>query len=915
MTLPLGTDSAFFLDLYARYRRDPLSVPADWRIHFEELDAGEKTLHTTSDDLARRLVEAYRRDGHLEAELDPLDLEVRPSVPILDRLRREIETMPEQEATVALQGKTRILRLGALAAEFHELYAGSVGVEASQVNDEEARDWIHATFETIFAAPPSPDLAARALEAIALADTFETFLRTKFPSKKRFGIEGAEGTIVFLRELLRDACLAGFDEAALGGMHRGRLATLATVFGKPVGVLLAEFKGRDLTNGGPDFTGDVPYHLGYSGELVYGDRRMNISISPHPSHLMTVAPVVMGLVRAKRRSSADNVLCLLLHTDAAFSGQGLTSEVLQLGGLNGYDVGGTIHLVVNNQIGFTTTTAEGRSSRYCTDIGKAVGAPVLHVNGDDPVAVARVAGIALAWRRRYRRDILIDLVCYRRNGHNEMDEPRFTQPKVWAAVDRIPSLRKSFASSIGQSAPAVRAKTDEIAAQFRVELERGYEGIEGLRPNESKPRAAGWGAILRADADGILKPVETGVNLDTLREIGRTICTIPPTVNAHPKVARFYRARLDTIETGNGLNLATAEALAFSSLLAEGVPVRLSGQDSVRGTFSQRHLAVHDMMTGATVVPLAAAATDGASFEPINSPLSEYAVLGFEYGHSLADPERLTLWEAQFGDFLNGAQTIVDQFIVSAEAKWEMKSGLVMLLPHGLEGQGPDHSSARIERLLQLCAGGNVIVANPSTPANLFHLLRRQIVAPWRKPLFVIAPKSLLRQKACVSSLDDLGPGKVFNPVIGDEGASAARRIVLCSGKIAYALIQMRATLGLDREVAIVRLEQLYPFPARDLSTTLSRYGATEWLWCQEEPENQGALTHVLDHMRRQGITGTRAIRTVARPLLPVAAGGAIERHEIEQEALIRRALDDDYMRTGDAGVLRSNLIAPPIAG
>ncbi|KQK31878.1 hypothetical protein ARD30_09075 [Bosea thiooxidans] len=898
MTVPVATESAYLLDIYARYRRDPLSVPADWRVHFEEMEPERAAPRGSGEALGLRLVDAYRRFGHREAALDPLDLAQRPAAIALERLRAEVAAQPGLASRITLAGEPRETTLAALAAELHRLYAGPVGLEAQQVEDDEARDWLHAAFEAMFAADAPADLANRALYAIVLADSFETFIKVKFPSKKRFGVEGAEGAIVFLRELLREACLSGFGETVIGGMHRGRLATLATVLGKPVGTLLAEIKGRDLTDGGPDFTGDVPYHLGYAGEVSHGGRQMKLSISPHPSHLMTVAPVVTGLARGKRGNAGDDVLCLLLHTDAAFSGQGLVGEVLQLGGLAGYEVGGTVHLVVNNQIGFTTNASEGRSSRYCTDIGKMVGAPVLHVNGDDPVAVARVAALALAWRRRYRRDVLIDLVCYRRNGHNELDEPRFTQPKVWAAIDARPSLRESFTAAVARLDAAAPDRVAVLAEAFKAEMQDGYAAIESLRPNAAPARAESWTGIQRAGARDVLARVETGVPAERLREIGRAICRIPPELKPHAKVAQFYKARLETIEAGSDINFATAEALAFASLLAEGVPVRLSGQDCVRGTFTQRHLAVHDVETGGHLMPVASVAEEGAAFEAVNSPLSEYGVLGFEYGYSLADPNRLAVWEAQFGDFLNGAQIMVDQFIVSAEAKWELMSGLAILLPHGLEGQGPDHSSARVERLLQLCAGGNMIVANPSTPANLFHLLRRQVRAPWRKPLFVIAPKALLRQKACVSVLDEMAAGTAFRPIVAEDAAKPARRVVLCSGKIGYELAAARAGCGLEDEVAIIRLDQLYPFPADDLATALARHGDAEWLWCQEEPENQGALAFVQHQLRQDPRFAGRALAVVARPPLPVAAGGSIERHESEQAALIGRALD---LTGGDA--------------
>lgn len=887
MNLPIATSSAFFLDLYARYKRDPYSVPADWRVHFEDATGTERS----GDDLALSLREAFRQYGHLEAILDPLGLNPPATVKRLSQLRKDIEGQADRPVGLRIGGG-RSGTLGSLASELARIYSGSSALEAAHIEDETQRDWLYELYEKTFESARPAGLVTRAMESIALADTFENFVATKFPSKKRFGLEGAESTVVFLRELLRTACISGLAETTIGGMHRGRLTTLATVLGKPVGVLLAEIKGRDLTNGGSDFTGDVPYHLGYAGELTHDGRRMKVSISPHPSHLMTVAPVVTGLARAKRSAGADDVLCLLLHTDAAFAGQGLTSEVLQLGGLAGYEVGGTIHLVVNNQLGFTTSASEGRSSRYCTDVGKMTGVPVIHVNGDDPIAVMRASEIALTWRRHTSRDILIDLVCYRRNGHNELDEPRFTQPKVWTAIEHRPSLRERFAMEIAKDYPDARGQADAAATRFRASMQQGYEAIEALRPNDSPNRPAAWANIRRADAEEILRPVETGLPIARLREIGKATCVIPSDVKAHPKVAQFYQKRLETIVSGHGINFATAEALALATLLEAGVPVRLSGQDCVRGTFTQRHLAVHDMDTDRRAMPLDAVVPDGVRFEPVNSPLSEYAVLGFEYGHSLAEPHRLTIWEAQFGDFLNGAQIVVDQFIVSAESKWEMMSGLVVLLPHGLEGQGPDHSSARIERLLQLAAGSNVIIANPSTPANLFHLLRRQIVAPWRKPLFVIAPKSLLRLKNCISELDDMAAGKSFRPVIADDGATGCRKVILCSGKIFYDLATMRATLGLDEEVALVRLEQLHPFPMDELAAVLGQHESAEWLWCQEEPENQGALAHVLDRLQRDKRTGGHPIRTVARPRMPVAAGGSIERHEIEQQQLVKSALN-----------------------
>jgi len=577
MSVPVACDSSFLLDLYARHRRDPLSVPADWRIAFELGDGAQ------ADDLPRRLIDAYRRHGIREARLDPLDLAPRATVAALQTLRDAVTTDATRAVHIELGGIVHDTTLGAFATEIHRLHAGTAALEAAHLDDDAQRDWLYAAWEREFTATADPALAERAHESIASADCFENFLHLKFPTKKRFGIEGAESTIVFLREVLRGACLADTAETVIGGMHRGRLCTLATVLGKPVGVLLAEIKGRDLTAGGPDYTGDVPYHLGYAGEIVHGDKRMGVTLAPHPSHLMTVAPVVTGLARARRDAGVE-AMCLLMHTDAAFSGQGLVSEVLQLGGLAGYMVGGTIHLVVDNQIGFTTLTSEARSSLRCTDIGKAVGAPVLHVNADDPFAVARVARVALAWRQAHGRDVVTDLVCYRRNGHNELDEPRFTQPRMWDAIDAKPALHASFGARMAD-APAV-ARAESRVAEFRAALQRGYEGIDGLRVNDGPRPPAAWSAIRRAGADALHAPVTTGMDLARLRALGLAASTIPDSIAAHPKVKQFYRARRASIEAGAEINFATAEALAFASLLADGVSVRLSGQDSVRGTFT-----------------------------------------------------------------------------------------------------------------------------------------------------------------------------------------------------------------------------------------------------------------------------------------------------------------------------------------
>lgn len=896
MYLPTSGDNAFFLDLYARYRRDKASVPADWAVYFEsvfgEEDAASSVRARTAEHCAALLLDAYRRYGHFEAKIDPLALDRQTTVPLLDRLRAELQLNANVHVDIAVGGNPLSEPLSAFCAQVHAIYAHHVGLEASHLVDEAERDWLHGAFEAEFMLPIEAGLGSRALESIVLADEFEVFSRTKFPAKKRFGLEGAESLVVFLRELL-EVSAGRVDEVVMGGMHRGRLATLGIVLGKPLAALFGELSGADFTDGSVSFTGDVPYHLGYAGEVSCSAGTMRVRLLPHPSHLATVAPVTLGRARGAQ-SNGQSALCVVLHTDAAFAAQGVISEVMQLGGLPGYSVGGTIHVVVNNQIGFTTTPSEGRSAPYCTDIGKSVGVPIFHVNGDDPEAVTRVARLASRWRERFHKDVLVDLVCYRRYGHNELDEPRFTQPRIYTAVEAHPPLRDSFVQSLGRRNPKLGAQAAEIAKKYRESLLASYASSSLFRENRTANQGDGWVDDTGVNESGLSDDrVDTGVECDELRRIGRAASTVPDDLDINWKVRKFYEVRRASIETGEGVNFATAEALAFATLLAEGIPVRLTGQDTVRGTFTQRHLAVHAADGSTSISPLSVVARN-AAFEAVNSPLSEYAVLGFEYGLSLATPRQLFVWEAQFGDFLNGAQVMVDQYIVSAEAKWGLKSGLVVMLPHGLEGQGPDHSSARIERLLQLCAAGNIIVANPSTPANLFHLLRRQVLAPWRKPLFLITPKSLLRAKAAISGLDAMGAGTRFEPVIA-EVARAVRRVVLCSGKIYYELLDARAKTGREADIALVRLEQLYPYPRAALQSALENYRGAELVWCQEEPGNQGAW----DFVRRE-MPSSMSIGYAGRDALPAAAAGSVERHEREQQRLLASALDLSYYPASD---------------
>ncbi|MGC4025207.1 MAG: 2-oxoglutarate dehydrogenase E1 component [Mesorhizobium sp.] len=894
MRLPLGGDSSYFLHLYARYLKDPSSVPSDWVVHFASLNEATDKSTPDPDAAGQRLRDLYRVHGHKQAKLDPLGLQVSGPVEKLEAARSNV-----QPIAITLAGVDLRLRNDEACTKLAGIYCGTAAIEADHVADASEREWLYDRFEQEMLAEADENVLSRTLEAVMLADEFETFIKTKWPTKKRFGIEGAELAAVIVREAFRSAAMAEIGEIVIGGMHRGRLATLATVLGKSLPTLVAEIKGRDITDGDESFTGDVPYHNGLATTVETGVGPVDVRLLPHPSHLIVVAPVATGAARARQemlstangsRRPTSEAMALLMHTDAAFSGQGLVWELFQLSGLKGYGTGGVIHLVVNNQIGFTTLPSEGRSSPHPSDIGKAFGVPIFHVNGDDPVAAAAVARVAVEWRNRTGKDAILDLVCYRRNGHNELDEPRFTQPMTWAAIDTRPSLKSLHASHVQQQSKAAYDQAESKREAFHAALESAYATFDHDRPNSTLGQTDIFAPPQPAGAMPS-RPI-TGVHRSHLVDLARRITAIAETREPDPKVRNFLKARLESVENDTGFNIATAEALAFASLLDEGTSVRLSGQDSVRGTFTQRNLAIHDRRTGEIDIPLSGIARNGARFDAVNSPLIEYGVLSFEYGMSLADPSRLIVWEAQFGDFLNGAQVVVDQFIVTAEAKWRMASNIVIALPHGLEGQGPDHSSARIERILQSCAGGNIVLANPSTPANLFHLYRRQVRAPVRKPLFLIAPKSLLRVRECASRLSDISESMSFEPVIIDPpSAPRCRKAVLCSGKIAYGLKSKSVQEGID-DIAVIRLEQLYPFPETEVLDTLQRYQGVPLVWCQEEPRNQGAWSYVRDILSE--LAPSRPLQYVGRPPMAAAAGGSIDRHEIEQAEIISAALFPD---------------------
>ncbi len=820
------------------------------------------------------LVEAYRTRGHLRAKLDPLGLAPPASVPELSPERYGLDTGRLQE----------------LLRRLDDSYCGSIGWDIGHIHDTARRQWLAEQAEA-----PAPALSdaerVEILGHLARAEAFETGLTTRIPAGKLFGLGGAESFNLLVEVILHQAAGAGVGEVVVGGMHRGRFNMLANVMGKPLGPMIAEILGKPAVPEGLGLSSDVSYHLGYSGERSVRGRNLKLSVSPHPSHLQLAPVIAQGRARAKQaREGVSAILPLLLHTDASFAGQGLVAEMLQLSQLRPFHIGGTIHIVINNQIGFTTNPDEGRSARFPTDIGKLIEAPILHVNGDDPEAVAHVARVATAYRARFSGDILIDLVCYRRPGHNELDEPRFTQPAMYQAIDARPAVtalyRQSLADRGIDPSPA-----DAAAQQLLDDMRSAFNAAPSYQVNRLDSFEGVWAGMRSGTVADMMSFTATGIATETLRTLGLGMATPPDGFNVDPKVMRFLNERRQSIESGGGITWATAEALALASVAYEGTPVRLGGQDCVRGTFTQRHLAIHDQATGARHDVLSsAAAAGGVKLEIHNTPLIENAVLCFEYGMSLADPDRLLVWEAQFGEFLNVAQAVFDQCIACGEDRWARASGLVIFLPHGLDGGGPDHSTGRPERLLAACAGANIEVMNISTPANLFHALRRQVRRAFRKPLVILTPKALLRHKWCVSRLDDLASGTGFRSVLSDAHPGGAQRVILCTGKVFYELEAARTALKLEEHIALIRLEQLHPFPADELAGAMALHPGADVVWCEEEPDNMGYFRHLEPLLE---MVAQRRVRRAGRPGVATPATGVKYWHEAEIKAFMQSAFGD----------------------
>lgn len=886
--------------LYQQWKDDPSSVARDWQLFFEGFDMATCPRSCAAADQARdqskvaSLIYAYRSRGHILAQLDPLgnNLQSHPDL-ALEAFGLEEKDLVRVFDTGHLGGPERA-PLHDILGILQDTYCRSIGVEYLHIQDVKVRRWLQAHMEPERNRPGmTKEEKLEVLRCLTDAELFETFVQSRYPGQKRFSLEGGESLIPAFHALVETSPELGVEEMVVGMAHRGRLNVLANILDKSYEELFSEFE----ENTPPDSVagdGDVKYHKGFASDHSNkAGKRLHVTLTSNPSHLEAVDPVVLGRARAKQRQRDDQehrkkVLPFLIHGDAAFAGQGLVAETLNLSQLEGYTVGGTLHFVINNQIGFTTTPREARSTPYSTDVAKMIEAPIFHVNGDDPEAVVYVMLLALRFRQTFGHDAVVDMICYRRYGHNEADEPAFTQPLLYKKIKDRPSVRKLYTRALLESGVLSEDEERAMASDFRARLQKAFESVKA---HDVVPAASSFGPYwsgLRGPYSH--EPAATGVALETLQRVTRALTTVPEGFALNPKVARRLPEVMRAAMEHGSVDWPTAELLAFGTLLDEGTPVRLSGQDSARGTFSQRHSVWQDMDTQEPFIPLNDVRPGQAKFCVYNSMLSEAAVLGFDYGYSLAEPRMLVLWEAQFGDFANGAQVIIDQFIASSVAKWQRASGLVMLLPHGMEGQGPEHSNAYMERYLAACADDNIQVVNLTTPAQYFHALRRQMKRPFRRPLVVMAPKSLFRHPLATSPVDKLAKGR-FHEVLDDpEPPSSARRMVLCSGKLFYDLLQRRRQDKVEG-VALVRVEQLYPYPEALLAEAAARHGsAQEVVWAQEETQNRGAWSFMFPRLLELFPKGR--VRYVGRPASASPAAGSLAVHRREQEALVRSALE-----------------------
>ncbi|HVV63492.1 MAG TPA: 2-oxoglutarate dehydrogenase E1 component [Pseudolabrys sp.] len=959
-----GSNAAYIDDLYARYEKNPASVDAEWQEFFKSLkdDSGDVTRNArgaswkqpdwpprgdtdwvetekqvgdkikakakergvevsagdvqqaTRDSIhALMLIRAYRIRGHFYANLDPLGLEPKKDEEELDPKSYGFgEADMDRKIFLDKVLGLEFASMREIVAILRRTYCQTLGVEFMHISNAAQKSWIQERIEGRDKEISFTREGKRAiLNKLVEAEGFEKFLDVKYTGTKRFGLDGAEALIPALEQIIKRGGNLGVKEIIIGMPHRGRLNVLTQVMGKPHRALFHEFKGGSAQPDDVEGSGDVKYHLGASSDREFDGNQVHLSLTPNPSHLEIVDPVTLGKVRAKQDQHGATpeertmVMPLLIHGDAAFAGQGVVAECFGLSGLKGYRTGGSLHFIVNNQIGFTTYPRYSRSSPYPSDVAKMIEALIFHVNGDDPEAVVFAAKVATEYRQKFQKPVVIDMFCYRRFGHNEGDEPAFTQPLMYKKIHAHPTTLEIYGKKLAAEGVVSEGELDKMKAEWRARLDQEFEAGQGYKPNKADWLDGRWSGLKAArDADDPRRG-NTGVELATLKEIGSKITKVPEGFHLHKTIQRFLDHRAKSIETGADIDWSTGEALAFCSLLLEGHPVRLSGQDSERGTFSQRHSVLFDQETEERHTPFNHLGKDQARYEVLNSMLSEEAVLGFEYGYSTSEPNALTLWEAQFGDFANGAQVVFDQFISSGERKWLRMSGLVCLLPHGYEGQGPEHSSARLERFLQMCAEDNMQVANCTTPANYFHILRRQLKREIRKPLILMTPKSLLRHKRAVSRLDEMGPNTSFHRLLWDDAQllpgqkiklvsdDKIRRVIMCSGKVYYDLYEEREKRGID-DIYLLRIEQLYPFPSKALVAELARFKQAEMVWCQEEPRNMGAWFFVdtfLQWVLNQIGAKHRTMRYAGRPASASTAVGQMSKHLSQLKQLLDEAL------------------------
>ena len=894
-----NADSSVLEELYSRYKADPASVEAGWRHFFEgfefsgKMGAASSEMMTPAEFRVIDLINGYRKRGHLFTRTNPVRTRRKYS-PTLDLENfglssADLDTLYEAGNEIGI-GKATLRQI---IAHLEQTYCHSIGVEFAYIRRTEIESWLRTTMEGN-RNNPDFDTSTRKviLQKLSEAVLFERFLHRKFTGQKRFSLEGAEALIPALDAVIEKGAEMGIEEFVIGMPHRGRLNVLANILGKSYKDIFTEFENKEYED--DTLMGDVKYHLGYSSERITSTgKKISLSLAPNPSHLEAVSPVVEGIVRSridgKYDGDSSRILPILIHGDASIAGQGIVYEIIQMSELEGYKTGGTIHLVVNNQIGFTTNYLDARSSIYCTDVAKTIQAPIFHVNSDDVEAVVFIIGFAMKYRAKFKKDVFIDLLGYRKYGHNEGDEPRFTQPILYKTIETHPNPRDIYVEKLIGEGAVTHEEANEIDQLFNALL----EGDLSASKEAEKARVTtflqnAWTHIRHAQPEDFQKPVNTAVSLEKLLSIGQHITELPADKNFYKKIVRLMDDRRQMLQAPGKLDWAMGELLAYGTLLAEGIPVRLSGQDSQRGTFSHRHAVLTIEDSEEKYTPLQHVSATQKQFQVYNSLLSEYGVLGFEYGYALASPDALTLWEAQFGDFFNGAQIIIDQYLSSAEEKWRVMSPLVLLLPHGYEGQGPEHSSGRMERFLILCADNNMQVTNCTTPANFFHLLRRQMLRDFRKPLIVFTPKSLLRHPKCVSELSEFTHGG-FQELIDDTAVtpSEVSRVVFCSGKLYYDLIDHREKTDAFY-TAIVRLEQLYPLPVEKMREVIARYpNAKRYVWSQEEPANMGAWSFIMRNFKDVELL------MVARPESGTPATGSARLHALRQQKIIDKSFGE----------------------